>query len=210
MIALALFFVAAARGDVLDQSQSLVDTNTGPNAIGGSSDQELAQVVTAGLSGSLTAVGLPVAGSGTLLVQIEGVSGGIPNGTVLTSQTVAGSSLPDFATDPTGFRFLELSQPVNFLAGDLYAIVLSALSPPSDSFGLLNGPLGNPYPGGDAVFSGLINPGTWYPLGNGRFDLPFESFVMPAPEPSASVFWGLTGLVIAMLRAATQKSKRKS
>lgn len=189
--------IPAAQTAVLDQSQSMVDTTTGTLAIGGSSDQKLAQVVTAGLAGSLTGIGLPVAGSGTLLLQIEGVSGGLPNGVTLTSQTVAGSGLPGFLTDPIGFRHVDFSNPYFFSPGDHFAIVLSVLNPSTDSFGLLSGPLENPYPGGDAYFDSRPNaPGVWVHMGDfGRADLPFQTFVQPVPEPAPLVLGIAAGLL---------------
>ncbi|HEV2438300.1 MAG TPA: hypothetical protein VG077_20110 [Verrucomicrobiae bacterium] len=198
-----LLCLTSAFGSIyLDQSQPIVDTTVGANAVGGSSDQLLAQVATAGMSGWLNSVGLPVAGSGTLIVQIERVNGGIPNGTVLTSQTIPGSSLPDFLSDPTGFRRLDLSAPVNFSAGDQFAIVLSVLNAATDDFSLLQGPLGDPYQGGAAFFNSQPNPaGIWVPLGDfGRSDLPFQTYVTPVPEPGVLSLIILAGLVPWSLR----------
>lgn len=198
----ALLGVPFANGAVLDQSQTVLGPGSGPLGIGGSSFQRLAQVVTSGASGSLTAIGLPVAGSGTLRLQIEGVSDGIPNGVVLATQNFPGSSFPDFLADPTGFRHLDLSSPVGFTAGDRFAIVLSALNPPTDSFGLLSGPLGDPYQGGNGFFESRPNViGKWTPLGDfGRFDLPFQTYVTPVPEPGALGLVVLAGCVAVTMR----------
>ena len=197
-----LCFTSAFGSIYLDQSQPIVDTTVGANTIGGSSDQLLAQVVTAGMSGWLASVGLPVAGSGTLILQIERVNGGIPDGTVLTSQAISGSNLPDFLSDPTGFRRLDLSAPVSFSAGDQFAIVLSVLNAGTDDFSLLQGPLGDPYQGGAALFNSRPNPaGIWAPLGDfGRSDLPFQTYVTPVPEPGVFGLIVLAGFVPWSLR----------
>src|SRR5262245_66412816 len=83
---------------VIDQQQPLIDASVGGLVIGGTSTQKLAQVVTTGVPGLLAEIRLPVAcdpGS-NLIVEIQGVSGGRPNGVVLTSQIIPGSSLPKF------------------------------------------------------------------------------------------------------------------
>ena len=111
MLALLLRAVVAARSEepeILDQKQPIADVITGNWAIGGDSGQKLAQAFTVGRSGNLTAVGLPVAGRGQLIVQIQAVGAGRPNGDVLAERVVEGSSLPDFVMDPTGFRRIQL------------------------------------------------------------------------------------------------------
>ncbi len=205
--ALNLVCVASVLGAELDQSQPALDPALIPFGIGGQSEQVLAQVVTAGRSGSLTAIGLPVAGVGTLIVQIQGINGGVPNGTVFASQAILGSSLPDFITDPTGFRQLELATPVDFSAGDRFAIVLKALTPSTDSFGFLSGPSGNPYAGGDGFFDSRPNAvGVWVALGDfGGFDLPFQTYVTSVPEPGILALLMQAGLITGILRAPQAK-----
>ena len=200
---LTLLSAAAADSGILDQAQPVLDLSIGGSAIGGNSEQSLAQVATAGVTGWLTAVGLPVAGSGTLLVEIQGVNHSVPNGVVFASQRFLGSSLPDVASDPNTFARLGLSQPVLVSAGDRFAIVVSALNPPTDIFGLFNGPVGNPYPGGNASYSSRPNPaGLWTPFGfDGRFDLPFQTYMTPVPEPHTVALMTFGGLVLVKLRS---------
>src|ERR1700730_16988384 len=86
--------------------------------------QDLAQTVTAGITGALTKLSMPVGCSVTspadpnvegLVVEIQGVTAGLPNGVVLTSQTFPGATLP-----PTGgalfFIDLVFSSPISMSA----------------------------------------------------------------------------------------------
>ena len=149
VLAVVLVGVQMARADpIIDQQQMIIDTSGGFNfAIGGNSEQMLAQVVTAGITGQLTEVRFPVVGgSGNLIVEIQAVSGSIPNGIVLTSQTTPAASFPPFGSSSPSFRSIVFSTSVGFAAGDLFAIVLKS----DGSFGISPGPLGNPYQGGDA------------------------------------------------------------
>lgn len=139
---------AIAAGAVIDQRQPTIDGTVGGLVIGGQSQQKLAQVVTQGISGLLLEVRFPVdcaapipgeAGA-DLLVEIQGVTAGKPNGVVFTSQLFLGTSLP--IIDDFGFRFLALSTPVFFSAGTQFAIVLSS----PGACGVSQGPAGNPYP----------------------------------------------------------------
>ncbi len=165
----------AESSDVIDQQQPQIDTTVGGLAIGDGSDQKLAQVVTAGTSGVLSEVRFPVAcSSGDLIVEIQEVTEGIPNGVVLTSQTIPGSSLPTFYPSPPEFRSFVFSTPVSFSAGRSFAIVLQS----AGECGVFQGPIGNPYPGGDAYFDALPNLPGWVLLGD-RSDLPFQTIVGP-------------------------------
>src|SRR5262249_13510060 len=80
--------LVAGEAATIDQQQPIIDSTAGGLAIGGSSEQKLAQVVTAGVSGFLTGIRLPVScGTGQLIVEIQGVDQDIPNGIVLTSES---------------------------------------------------------------------------------------------------------------------------
>ncbi|MEX2153662.1 MAG: hypothetical protein WD825_10010 [Gemmatimonadaceae bacterium] len=164
-------------GAVVDQQQPTIDTSPGIGnlAIGGGSEQLLAQVVTAGVSGTLGEVRFPVAcDAGALVVEIQGVTSGEPNGVVQASQTVPAASLPTFAADPTGFRKIVFSAPASVTAGNKFAIVLKNLT---GSCGLLQGPVGDPYLGGEGFFDSRPNQvGVWVLLGE-RHDLPFQTVV---------------------------------
>jgi len=164
----------------LDQQQTTVDASAGTNAIGGGSQQILAQVVTSGRAGRLVEVRLPVACStGNLIVEIRYVSSttGEPVGTAVSAVTIAGGTIPSTGTTPP-FRRVRLSVPVWVGLGDRLAIVLSS----AGTCAIWSGPVGDPYPGGHAWFDARPNaPHVWVRanVGTGRDDLPFQTFVMP-------------------------------
>jgi hypothetical protein len=166
----------------LDQQQTTIDASAGTSAIGGASQQILAQVVTSGRAGRLTEVRLPVAcSSGNLIVEIRYVSSttGEPVGTAVSAETIAGATVPapTPGTAPP-FRRVRLSVPVWVGLGDRLAIVLSS----AGQCAIWSGPVGDPYPGGHAWFDARPNaPHVWVRanVGTGRDDLPFQTFVVP-------------------------------
>ena len=178
---------SASAAPVLDQEQPTIDTSPGfVIGIGGASEQKLAQVVTPGVTGNLTEVDLSLGCVDDLTIQIQGASGGKPNGVILGTSVNAASG-----PFPTTFRSFVLASPVPVTAGAQYAIVLST----AGSCGIWPGPVGDPYQGGNAFFDSRPNPaGIWEPLGlgNGRADLPFRTFV----DPSATV----ADLIVAVRR----------
>jgi hypothetical protein len=166
---------APESGSVVDQQQPTIDDTVGGIAING--EQALAQVVTAGISGSLAAVRLPVAcDSGTLTVEIQRVTADVPDGVVWTSEVIPAASLPPFYPAPPSFRNIAFTTPVFFAAGARFAIVLRS----SGECGIFQGPPGNPYVGGDGFFDARPNPPGWVRLGDfGPADLPFQTLVDP-------------------------------
>jgi hypothetical protein len=157
---------------VVDQKQLLVDTSRA-FGIGGTSQQKLAQVVTAGMSALVVAVRMPISwtNSGSLLIEIQGVTTSMPNGTVLTSEIYSGADFPGKESDE--FRNFVFSTPVTLTAGDMFAIVLSEAGGQGE---ILCGPQGDPYPGGDAYDARPNRPG-WVKMTT-RLDLPFETIVL--------------------------------
>ena len=190
---------------VLDQVQAADPSDPFNEAIGGDSQQKLAQVVTAGISGALTEVRVPVAGGPSLLVQIQGVVGGKPSGVVLASETIPSVS----ASGVFPFVGIDFSAPVPLSKGEQFAIVLSS----PGSWGMVPAPAGNPYSGGDAFFDSRPNPpGIWESLaiGTDRFDLAFQTFVDPAlavPEPRTLL---LVGFGLATLSSMVGRRHRRS
>jgi hypothetical protein len=153
----------------IDQQQPVIDMTAGFTlAIGGFSEQKLAQVVTPGVTGILTEVRLPAACGTTLTVEVQGVTAGIPNGSHLGGQTLNFSG-----SFPSTFRSIIFGQPVPVTKGVPYALVLTS----PDTCGIWPGPVGNPYPGGDALFDARPNPPGWLPMSYGRADLPFQTLV---------------------------------
>lgn len=154
---------------------------------GDQSHQELAQVVTAIASGALTRVRFPVAcePTATLIVEIQGVADGKPNGTVLASQSFPGSTLPTPLT--ATFRDLAFSSPASVSEGSEFAIVLREPTISNENTcTVMPGPAGDPYPGGHAFFDARPNPAGWVLLFSGSDpatdDLPF-SVIVQAPSP---------------------------
>lgn len=164
---------------VVDQ-QNLINSGAFNLAIGGASDQQLAQVVTVDVAGYLTALRLPIGGSsGELTIEIQAVADGKPTGTVLASQVVDESVFPN--TLPTSAPFIEIifSSPVHFDAGAAYAIVLK-----SEQTFAINSSAGDAYSDGEGYFIALPNaPGIWVPMsvGDQPHDLPFQTVMSFAP-----------------------------
>ena len=159
--------------DSTDQRQDSVDTSVGGLAIGGGSNQTLAQVVTAGRSGNLYGVSFPLAcDNGDLIVEIQNVTGGQPNGTVLTSQTIPAAWLPVVSPNWL-FRTVRFTSQVFITAGTQFAIVLKN---PTGSCGVFQGPIGDSYAGGEAFYDALPNGPGWV-LNGARHDLPFETIM---------------------------------
>lgn len=164
----------------IDQQQPIVETAVGAQAIGGNSQQILAQIVTPGRAGRLTEVRLPVAcSSGNLIVEIRYVSSttGEPVGTAVSAETIDGTTIPSTGGTPV-FRRVQLSVPVWVGVGDPIAIVLSS----AGQCAIWSGPVGDPYGGGHSWFDARPNaPHVWVRgnVGAGRDDLPFQTFVVP-------------------------------
>ena len=168
----------------IDQEKPAVD-NIGPTlAIGSGSHQKLAQVFTAGQSGRLTHVMVPIScdAAATITVQIQGVTGALPSGVVLASETMSGDTYPTYtppySTVPdAGFRLVEFQPAQVVTAGKPYAIVLSAIGDCS----ILSAPAGDFYTGGHAYYDALPNPPGWVRLAPPQGpsdDLSFQTFVL--------------------------------
>lgn len=160
---------------VLDQS-SPTETPPAPFtiAVGGPVSQVVSQTVTAGISGRLRAVEVPLGcASGQVILEIRDVdASGQPGPTVHFSDTYDFDDFPEIVTDT--FRRLRLhGPPVTFAAGDRFAI---SLSNPTGSCGLWPGPAGDPYAGGQGWAD--ASDGPIVPLsGNGTDDIPFRTFI---------------------------------
>lgn len=157
-----------AVGDV-DQEQPIIDVTVGGAAIGGSSEQKLAQMVTPGVSGLLTEVRLPVAcdSAADLRVEIQGVANGKPDGNVFATELFDGADLPPFFQTPgvVTLRSFTFSAPAMVEAGQPFAIVLFAMgSSPLNGCGVFQGPEGDSYPAGNlfSIYSSTLarTPGT--------------------------------------------------
>lgn len=167
----------------LDQSQPVAD-GLAPFtfAIGGQSSQVLAQVFTAGVSGRLRAIELPVGcDGGRLRIEIRDAPTGTPGTVGLATEVFGAGELP--AGFPPGgviFTTLPLRPAPAVTAGAAYAVVLSNPDSPAESCGMLPGPEGDSYAGGNGYFFDT-DTSSWVniSLGNGREDLPFFTYVQP-------------------------------
>lgn len=189
LLGLSLLLIAAsaqAQGNspsvFIDQMQPLIDTTVGGLAIGGVSQEKLAQTVTVGHDGRLRGVFLPIGcDSGRLIVEIRNVEPNGSPGIVL----IARHAFPAEQVTAIGplFRYFKFGDDddndLTFLAGSRLAIVLRN---PTGTCGIFRGPVGDTYTGGSGFFDALPNPPGWVPFSSTetRLDLPFMT-VMRLP-----------------------------
>jgi hypothetical protein len=167
---------AAANAGVLDQSQPVFLAATG--GVATATCQSLAQTFTSGMTGELDQVDLglwrdPSNVSGPLIVEIQTVSGGVPSGTVLTSESIAAASITT-APFHVGFISVPLNPTVAVTGGVQYAIVLSGCGEGVGYFWWRPGDL---YPNGTGS---ALNNGTWCSVGclaDGAVDFTFQTYV---------------------------------
>jgi len=173
LLVIGLFVVADT---VIDQEQADIDQGVA-YPIGGPLRQAFAQIVTAGIPGPLTEVRFPIKAisSEQLIVEIQGVdSQGMPNGTILASQSFDPADFPEYPNKVAVFRAFRFTTPCSFQPGERFAIVLRTV----DQVGgwpLQASPTGDLYLGG--VGYGLYDGGYWGPIGGGRLDWPFQTVV---------------------------------
>jgi len=164
----------------IDQMQPVIDTTAGSLAIGGASQEKLAQTVTVGLNATLHGLYLPIGcDTGRLIVEIRNVeSNGAPGTVVFGHQGFLAEDVPSIG--PL-FRYFRLGDDpgLTFTAGSRFAIVLRN---PTGSCGIFRGPTGDSYSQGDGFFDARPNPPGWVPFSmtEARLDLPFMT-VMRLP-----------------------------
>ena len=204
---------AGAASPAVDQEQPAVNVGAGIVFPIGLFQQALAQRVTAGLTGRLTEVRLPIycAETGELTVRIEGWAGTRPDGNVLASETFPGASLPFYPgfPDGVGLRSFPLSAPPIIPAGTRFAVVAAGAG-----CAIFPGPVGDPYPGGDGYYSDESNPWTClcaFPGFGYGSDLPFATLVervdttppvITAPHHATANADGVDGAVVAYTASA--------
>ena len=152
--------MAFAPGAVADQSDLTLTAIV-------SSDQDLAQTFTAGLTGQLTDVSLNLAGtSGSLTVAITATSGGVPAGAPLAT------SAPVTPGSSAGWLDFSFASPPAVTSGVMYAIVfnLASLVFPSSA----SGSIANTYGSGAA----MTNTGSsWVSINANFSDFAFYTLV---------------------------------
>ena len=171
---------------VVDQQQPTRDP-TRTLALGGGSEQKLAQVITAGVTGSLKEIRLELGGStGVLIVEIQAVSDGAPNGVVLAAVNVAPGTLPaSCCSEP--FESVVFPNPPSMASGSQFAVVLRS----TGNHATVSSQEANPYARGGTFFDARPNRPEWIPL-SPTGDLAFETVVVPGPTPTVGT-WSATG-----------------
>jgi hypothetical protein len=166
------------RVGVPDQGQFSIDQQPAPPVISFGGPIELAQVFTPALNGHLLHVQIPVAcNGGSLHIELRGVTGGQPNGTVLASADSVATTVAPFQ-GTAFFRQLAFAVPAFVTRGVPVAIALgsSANCTVTASAATTQQPVFD-YSGGDG-FTG--STGSWTALRTAdpsRPDLPFEAVV---------------------------------
>ena len=168
----------ASAAALLDQGASFKGTG---EWVGVTSSQSMAQVVTPGISGTLTKVALGIAKSGTvtnLTIGIYPAASGVPTGSALASTTIT-----DFSGMSTGQVMFDIdfATPTAVTAGTTYAIVATTTDSPGT--GLFLWYLTSAYIGGDAAerTGGGWNPEPTYPA------FTFATYVLTSSSSSSSV-----------------------
>ncbi len=190
----AMSFALAASGmasaaETVDQSQTAVDVASGYLGIGGGSEQRLAQTFTAGRTGDLVALRLPVSGCGggdlVIEVRLAGPDGG-PDGALLNTTRIDPALVPVIFSDLHEFR---LSTPVRVRTSVAYAFVVR-MDPEAltSNCNFAHTPLGELYEGGAFYYDARPNPPGWV-IGaetGARLDLAFETIVDTGTPPPVS------------------------
>jgi large repetitive protein len=167
-------------GAVIDQQNVNPNrpTNGGTSQCG--TNTSAAQTFTAGVTGALTSIQVDLQNqtgtAGTAALSVQAASTGTPSGVVLATATVPATPS---GTDFTGV--LNLSTPVQVVAGEVYAIVV-----PGNWASYCS--LTETYPGGG--FYGLVVNNIWLPQGPNDFY--FADYVIPGPvaDPASATVQG--------------------
>ncbi len=154
---------------IIDQLQPNIDSSA-ILAIGGSSEQKLAQTITISTTGTLKGIYLPIScADGRLSIAINDVVLGEPGSLTLTNKQIRGNRVSNLISQ---FRYFGLPGNLQVNAGDRYAIVIENAT---GSCGISGSPLGDSYFAGGGFFDARPNPPGWVPFEDteSRFDLPF-------------------------------------
>jgi hypothetical protein len=162
-------------GRFVDTANFSMDFAAGTEAIGGASNQRLAQTLTVEIGGTLEGVFVPVScSSGHLVVEIHDVVSGQPGPTVLAHRSVAAAQLMSNALH---FTFVPIPGALPLAPGQNIAIVLDS---PHGTCGCLQSQATSDYPAGHGFFEALPNPPGWIPFSTfpgTPDDIPFQLVV---------------------------------
>jgi len=145
-------------------------SNSGALAIGGISEQKLAQTISISETGIIKGVFLPLSCStGKLRISLSNVESNQPGSLILSRKRIRANRI----NNPiTSFRYFALPGAVSVHAGDKMAIILDN---PSGTCGLSLSPDGDSYLAGSGFFDARPNQSGWVPLNDteSAWDLPF-------------------------------------
>jgi len=198
-MAMSSLVTSARAGVVVDQSHFVL----GGLKVSLDHDGQTAQSFTVGQSGTLDHIDVflfmprPFA-TFPLQLSLQGLSGGIPGGITVASDTASGSEI--FAgrmgtSLNTRVTFDLSGADIDVIAGDMFAFVLEGQGTAGSGTWLVEAwhdIWANPYLGGTAfdVGDGSVQP----------YDLSFQTFVDPIPEPASLAILALGIGGIASLR----------
>ena len=157
------------RSVILEPIQPIFNAEAPTQAIGGNSEQMLAQTFTVQRDGVITGVYLPIGCSdGILAIEIRNVVDDIPGSTVISENSFEANEI---RSDVGVFEQLHFPE-ISVTAGQRLSLVLKN---DTGSCGISRGPEGDPYTGGEAWFDARPNAPGWRPLtiGTGIHDLVF-------------------------------------
>lgn len=164
---------AQSNGYVAGAAQPAIDLRATGLAVGGASQQRLAQTMTIEAGGSLAGVLLPLScASGNVVIEVRDVAGdGAPGANLLAVTAARGT---DLGSPPFRFTFVALRRPIVLAPGDRIALVVSN---PGGECGFAQAPATVAYAGGRGFFEALPNPVGFIPFAafaGTPDDLPFQ------------------------------------
>jgi hypothetical protein len=177
----------AQAAEIVDQAQLRIDATAGYRGIGGGSEQKLAQTFTAGVTGNLVAMRMPIigCGGGDLILEIRlAAPDGSPGGTLLSTTRFAPSAAPSSGAEFHEFR---LGDPVRIRRSVKYGYTLR-MDPnvATANCNYANSEPGDLYPGGEHFFDTRPNPPGWLrasDVPDPEKDLAFETIVDTGAGP---------------------------
>ena len=157
------------KGTILEPIQPIFDTDGPTQAIGGSSEQILAQTFTVERDGTLTGIYLPLGcADGALKIELRNIEDELPGADILSENSFEADDVMSEVGVFERFRF----PGVSVTSGQELSFVLKN---ETGSCGMSRGPEGDSYTGGEAYFDARPNEPGWRPLtiGTGIHDLVF-------------------------------------
>lgn len=164
-----LFINPLLAARIIDSMQPLISSSS-TLAIGGTSEQKLAQTITLSENGVIKGVFLPLSCStGKLRITLSNVVSNQPGSVTLAQKRIRANRINNSIST---FRYFALPGAVSVTPGDEIAIILDN---PSGTCGLSRSPNGDSYSAGAGFFDARPNLPGWVPLSDteSAWDLPF-------------------------------------